>query len=125
MTIEIGRTSVLDNPDAVLQRAMTDYQLWKDEPLVGQNIQRRWELVRQTMFAERKKNIEKLLPPLRQILEEMKQQDALGGEDTTPSHQALLEGTQKNSGKSKKETGKRQGSSDHRPSQLDRSQKSQ
>jgi len=123
MTIEVSRTSVLDNPDAILQRAMTDYQLWKDEPLVGQNIQRRWELVRDTMFAERKKNIPKLLPPLKQILEEMKQQDAMAGPESTPSHEALLEGTQKNSGKSKKETGKRQGSPDHRPSQLDRGDK--
>lgn len=123
MTVEVARTSVLDNPDAILQRAMTDYQLWKDEPLVGQNIKRRWELVRQTMFAERKTNIPKLLPPLEEILKEMQQQDALGGPDSTPSHQALLEGTQKNSGKSKKETGKRQGSEDHRHSQLDRGKK--
>lgn len=123
MTIEVARTSVLDNPDSILQRAMTDYQLWKDEPLVGGNIMRRWELVRDTMFAERKKNIPKLLPPLKQILEEMQKQDAIGNEESTPSHAALLEGVQGKSGRSKKETGKRQGSDDHRPSQLDRSKK--
>ncbi len=123
MTVETARTSVLDNPDAILQRAMTDYQLWKDEPLVGQNIKRRWELVRATMFAERKNNIPKVLPPLDQILQEMQQQDQMGGPESTPSHQALLEGTQKNSGRSKQETGKRQGSPDHRPANLDRSQK--
>lgn len=127
MTIEVARTSVLDNPDAILQRAMTDYEIWSKEPLVGMNIKRRWELVRDTMFAERKKNIPKLLPPLDQLLEEMKQQDAMGGEDSTPSHQALLQGVQEKAGKPKKEggTGKKQGSKDHRPSQLDRSQKGQ
>jgi hypothetical protein len=124
MSIEVARTSVLDNPDAVLQRAMTDYQMWKDEPLVGMNITRRWELVRATMFAEKKTNIPKLLPPLAQILQEMQQQDQMGGQDSTPTHQALLEGVQKKQD-SKKDTGKRQGSKDHRPSQLDRSQKTQ
>ncbi len=127
MTIEVARTSVLDSPDSVLQRAMTDYQIWKDEPLVGMNITRRWELVRDTMFAERKKNIGKLLPPLKQILEEMQQQDKMAqpGEDGQPpqsSHQKLLDGVQGGGGK-KEPNGKRQGSKDMRPSQLDRSQK--
>jgi hypothetical protein len=128
MTIEVARTSVLDSPDSVLQRALTDYQIWKDEPLVGMNIQRRWELVRDTMFAERKKNIGKLLPPLKQLLAEMQQQDALNGgqpdENGQPpetSHQKLLAGVQGGGGN--KPNGKRQGSKDLRPSQLDRSQK--
>jgi len=123
MTIELARTSVLDNPDSVLQRALTDYELWSKEPLVGGNIQRRHELIRDTMFAERKKNISKLLPPLPQLLQEMQQQDALA--QGSPSHQNLLDSIQEKTGKPKKEepSGKRQGSSDHRPSQLDRSQK--
>jgi hypothetical protein len=126
MTIEVARTSVQDNPDAILQRAMTDYEIWSKEPLVGMNVQRRWELVRQTMFAERKTNISKLLPPLKQLMQEMQQQDQqLGGPEASPSQQALLEAAHEKAGKPKKEggTGKRQGSSDHRPSQLDRGQK--
>lgn len=124
MTIEVARTSVLDNPDSILQRAMTDYELWSKEPLVGGNIKRRWVLIRDTMFAERKKNVPELLPPLDQLLQEMQQQDALA--QGSPSHQNLLEGIHEKTGKGKKEpSGKRQGSSDHRPSQLDRSQKGQ
>jgi hypothetical protein len=123
MTIELARTSVLDNPDSILQRAMTDYQLWKDEPLVGMNLKRRWELVRDTMFAERKKNIPKLLPKLEDILSEMKAQDQIGGEQATPSHQALIQAAHGAGNKKQEPKGKRQGKPDHRPSQLDRSQK--
>ena len=126
MTIEVSRTSVLDSPDAILQRALTDYEIWSKEPLVGMNIKRRWELVRDTMFAEKKKNIPKLLPPLKDLLQEMQQQDQMSGPDGTPSQQALLEGVQEKTGHKKKEpTGKRQGGKDLRPSQLDRSQKGQ
>lgn len=124
MSIEVAKTSVLDSPDAVLQRAFTSYEIWSKEPLVGMNIKRRHELVRSTMFAERRTNISKLLPPLKELLAEMQQQDAMAGPDGTPSHQALLEGVQEKSGNAKKEpTGRRQGTKDHRPSQLDRSQK--
>jgi hypothetical protein len=121
MTIELARTTVLDNPDTVLQRALTDYQIWSKEPLVGMNIQRRWELVRETMFAEKKKNISKLLPPLKQILEEMQDQDKLG--QGSPSHQALLEAAHGSQGKRKEPDGKRQGSPDMSPEKLDRSKK--
>lgn len=123
MTIQVARTSVADNPDSVLQRALTDYQIWSQEPLVGMNIKRRWELVRETMFASKKKNIPKLLPPLDKLLEEMQQQDGLA--QGSPSHQALLGAAHEKAGKKKKEggDGKRQGSKDLRPSQLDRSKK--
>jgi hypothetical protein len=123
MTIEVARTSVLDSPDSVLQRALTDYEIWSKEPLVGGNIKRRHELVRQTMFAERKKNPAKLLPPLEEILKEMQEQDKMAGPDQTPSSQAMLQSVQDKTGKPKREggDGKRQGSKDLRPSQLDRS----
>lgn len=123
MTIEVARTSVLDNPDSILQRALTDYQIWKDEPLVGGNIKRRWELVRETMFAERKKNISKLLPPLQVLLQEMQQQDQLGQEGGSQSHQALLGAANAAGNVKQGPNGARQGSKDLRPSQLDRSAK--
>lgn len=124
MTIEVSRVSVLDNPDAVLQRAATDYQMWKDEPLVGMNLKRRWELVHDTMIAERKKNIPKVLPNLQDILSEMQQQDqSMAGENAPPSHQALLQAAHGAGNKKREPDGKRQGSKDHRPSQLDRGQK--
>lgn len=121
MTIEVARTTVMDNPDTMLQRALTDYQIWKDEPLVGGNLLRRWELVRDTMFAEKKKNIPKLLPPLKQIIEEMQKQDSLaqGG----PSHQGLLESVGGKSPDENEPDGKRQGSPDFSPQKLDRSKK--
>lgn len=123
MTIEVARTSVLDNPDSILQRALTDYQMWKDEPLVGMNIKRRWELVRETMFAERKKNIPKILPPLEVILQEMQEQDAMAQPTAAPSHQALLSAAHSSGNVKQGPNGKRQGSPDMRPSELDRSDK--
>ena len=124
MTIEIARASVLDNPDAVLQRAATDYQMWKDEPLVGMNLKRRWQLVHDTMIAERKKNIPKLLPNLNDIMAEMQTQDQqMGGAPEGSSSQALLQAAQGAGNKKREPDGRRQGSADHRPSQLDRSQK--
>lgn len=120
MTIDLARTSVLDNPDAVLQRALTSYQIWSQEPLVGSNIARRWELVRETMFAEKRTNISKLLPPLKQVLQEMQGQDKLM--EGSPSQQALLGNVHAKAGKGG-DTGRRQGSEDHSPSELDRSQK--
>jgi hypothetical protein len=126
MTIELSKTSVLDNPDAILQRAFTDYQTWKDEPLVGMNLKRRWQLVHDTMFAERKKNSQKLLPNLEDIMKEMQQQDEqMGGEGASPTHQALLQAAHGSGNKKKEPDGKRQGKADHRPSQLDRGQKPQ
>jgi hypothetical protein len=123
MTIEVSRTTVNDNPDSILQRALTDWQIWKDEPLVGGNLKRRWELIRATMFAEKKTNISKLLPPLDQIIQEMNEQDQKAQEGG-PTHQAMVHGQQEKMGKKKEEPdGKRKGSPDHRPSQLDRSQK--
>jgi len=124
MTIETARTSVLDNPDAILQRAATDYQMWKDEPLVGMNLKRRWQLVHDTMVAERKKNIPKLLPNLQDTLKEMQEQDQqMGGENASPSHQALLQAAHGSGNKKREPDGKRQGSKDNRPSQLDRGAK--
>lgn len=121
MTIEVARTTILDNPDSILQRALTDYQIWKDEPLVGMNLKRRWELVRDTMFAARKKNIPKLLPPLEVVLEEMQAQDGMAQPTASPSHQALLQAAHSSGNVKQGANGKRQGSSDLRPSQLDRS----
>ena len=124
MTIETARVSVLDNPDAILQRAATDYQMWKDEPLIGMNLKRRWQLVYDTLIAERKKNIPKLLPNLKDLLMEMQQQDqAMGGAPEGSSSQALLQAAHGAGNKKREPDGKRQGSKDHRPSQLDRGAK--
>lgn len=89
MTVQVARTTIMDNPDAVLQRAFVDYQIWSKEPLVGGNIVRRHELVRQTMFAERKKDISRLLPNIETILKEMAQQSQLADPNAPKSHQQL------------------------------------
>ena len=124
MTIEPARVSVLDNPDSILQRAATDYQMWKDEPLIGMNLKRRWQLVYDTLIAERKKNIPKILPNLKDLLQEMQDQDKqMGGAEEGSSHQALLQAAHGAGNKKREPDGKRQGKEDHRPSQLDRSKK--
>jgi hypothetical protein len=123
MTIDVARVSVLDNPDSILQRAATDYQMWKDEPLIGMNLKRRWQLVYDTLIAERKKNIPKLLPNLNDIQMEMQQQDQQMGGQPGQSAQALLQAAHGSGNKKREPDGHRQGKADHRPSQLDRSQK--
>lgn len=109
MTISIARTSVLDNPSAVQQRAMVRYQMWSKEPLIGQNAQNRHELVRRTLFDLREKEISKLLPPLQENLQ------ALGQQDPT-ALQNLSETLKQQGGRNSKEpNGKRQGGPDVSP----------
>ena len=124
MTIDVARVSVLDNPDSVLQRAATDYQMWKDEPLIGMNLKRRWQLVYDTLVSERKKNIPKLLPNLQDIQKEMEEQDKqMGGGQEGSSSQALLQAAHGAGNKKREPDGKRQGKADHRPSELNRGHK--
>lgn len=89
LSVEVARVSVLDNPDSVLQRAFVDYQIWSKEPLIGGNLKRRHELVRQTLFAERKKDIPKLLPNLETTLKEMEEQSKMADKNAPKSHQQL------------------------------------
>lgn len=74
MTVEVARTTIMDNPDMVMQRALVDWQIWSKEPMVGGNPKRRHALIRRTMFSERIKDISELLPNLETMLKEM--QDA-------------------------------------------------
>lgn len=122
MTVEVARTSILDNPDAVLQRAFTDYQIWSKEPLVGGNMVRRHELVRQTMFAERKKDISRLLPNVQTILQEMAQQSQMADPNAPKSHQMLHKAISGDNTQGQDDTsdnnGTRQGSPDLSPQNL-------
>ena len=77
MSVDVSRTSITDNPDMVMQRALVDYQIWSKEPMIGQNLVRRHELVRRTLFAERQKDISKLLPNIEQMLQEIAGQQGL------------------------------------------------
>lgn len=112
--INVARATVLDSPDAVLQRALVTYQLFSKEPMIGGNMQRRHELLKRTLFAMRDKDPGKLLPPLKQMIEEQKQQLAAAQQD--PATAQMHEGLQKKAGegdsKGKKEMGQRQGGPD-------------
>lgn len=55
-SIEIARTSVSDNPDTEMQRALVEYQIWSKNQLVNQE-----ELTRRTMLKTRVKNIDSLI----------------------------------------------------------------
>lgn len=112
MHINVARTTVMDNPDAILQRALTAYQLFSKEPLIGGNIARRHELLKRTLFAMRDKDPGKLLPPLKQIMAEQQQQQAAAQQDpaTGEMHDTLQEKT--GGGKDDEKDGKRQGGPD-------------
>lgn len=112
MHVKVARTSVMDNPDAVMQRALVNYQLWSQEPLIGGNMTRRHELVKRTLFAEREKDITKLLPPLEQIIQEMQQQKGQPGTAQGDLHESLQNKTNNGKSDDKKNMGKRQGSPD-------------
>jgi hypothetical protein len=114
MTVQVARTSVLDNPDAVLQRALVIYQLLSREPLIGGVMNRRHELLKRTLFAWREKDVSKLLPPLEQIMREMRsqQQGAMADPAFSQMHQALLGKTDAGASESNGAVGKRQGSPD-------------
>jgi hypothetical protein len=120
MHVQVARISVMDNPDAVMQRALVNYQLWSQEPLIGQNMIRRHELVKRTLFAEREKDITKLLPPIEQIMQEMQQQKAQAQPGTAHGdmHDALQNKTNKGASDDKSALGKRQGGSDLSPGSL-------
>jgi len=120
MHVKVARTSVMDNPDAVMQRALVNYQLWSREPLIGGNIQRRHELVKRTLFAEREKDITKLLPPLQQILQEMNQakRQALTDSAAAQLGQAVGEKTNQGDSKDKKDLQMKQGTPEMTPQTL-------
>lgn len=77
MTVEVARTTIMDNPDMVMQRALVDWQIWSKEPMVGGNPKRRHALIRRTMFSERIKDISELLPNWDAMLKEMNEAQKL------------------------------------------------
>lgn len=114
MHIKVARTSILDNPDQIMQRALVNYQIWSKEPMIGGNPVRRHELIRRALFAEREKDISKLLPPLQVILQEMQQAQAQAMADPA---MAQLHGTIQNKvgkapDKEDRKNGMRQGGPD-------------
>lgn len=120
MHVKVARTSVMDNPDAVMQRALTNYQLWSQEPLIGGNMIRRHELVKRTLFAEREKDITKLLPNLEQCLKEMQEQKQAASVNPAAdeAHENLQGKVNGGGSKDKKDVGKRQGGPDVSPGAL-------
>lgn len=87
--LEVARTSMADNPGQLLQREMTIYQLLSNEPLIGGNMIRRRELLVRVLIAMRERNIDKIIPPIEQMLQELQQQSKLTDEGSPPTHQAL------------------------------------
>lgn len=75
--LEVARTSINDNPDQLFQRELTLYQLLSNEPLIGSNMIRRRELLVRVLTAMRQRNINKLIPTVEELLNELQQQEAL------------------------------------------------
>lgn len=95
--LEVARTSVNDNPDQLFQRELTLYQLLSNEPLIGQNMMRRRELLVRVLTAMRERNIYKLIPTVEDMLKELQQQDQ-NMDPNSPSHQALMQNLQGSEG---------------------------
>lgn len=71
MTIKVSRTSVSENSENQAQKKLVEYQILSQEPLIGQNLERRHTLVRDLCIALRRKDVNKLIPPLPQLMNEV------------------------------------------------------
>ncbi len=114
MSIDIAHTSVTDNPDTAAQRAMIEYQLLSKEPLIGSNIMRRYQLVRDLVIALRRRDVNKLVPPLKQFMQELQDQNIMNHPAAPDSFHRLhdsVSGNGKNKGASEA-NGMRQGGPD-------------
>jgi hypothetical protein len=114
MHVQVARTTVMDNVDATLQRALVSWQIWSQEPMVGGNPERRHELIRRTMLAAREKDITKLLPSLQQIQKEMAQAQAQAAQHPGAAQiqQGVQDKTSTGPDEDKQNLGARQGGPD-------------
>lgn len=99
MFLQVSRTSVMDNPTQLIQRYMTMYSLLSKEPLVGNNLLRRRELVYRLLTALRERDPEKIIPKVDQLLKEMAQQNGLNDESMPQNIRDMMAGIGGNSGK--------------------------
>lgn len=88
MTIRVARTSITENSENQAQKKLVEYQVLSKEPLIGQNLQRRHELVRDLCIALRRKDVNKLIPPLNQMMQEVNGQPS-GNPTMTPMQQMM------------------------------------
>lgn len=79
MTIDIARSTIEDNPDAIAQRRLVEYNILKDNPIIGSNLRRLHSITRELVTALRKRHANDLVPPLAQFLQEMNAQNAIAG----------------------------------------------
>lgn len=73
MFIEVARTTIMDNPLMQVQKLVTEYQILSREPLIAQNIFRRRELVHRLLKGFRERDIDKILPTVPVLLQELQQ----------------------------------------------------
>lgn len=110
MTIDITRSTVDDNPDAIAQRRLVEYNILIQNPLIGNNIRRLHSLTRELVLSLRKRHANDLIPPLEQFLQEMAAQNALAAPAQTTQLQGLIQNLM-NTGRTNgnRPTGQRQG----------------
>lgn len=77
LVLQVARASVMDNPSQTVQRLLTIYQILSKEPLVAGNILRRREMLYRLLVALRERDVEKIIPKVPQLIQEMEQQAAL------------------------------------------------
>lgn len=77
MHLEVARTSVMDNPDQIVQREMMSYQLLVKDPLVGQLFSKRREALLRLLRGMREPRPEKLIPTYEEAVKELIQQQQL------------------------------------------------
>lgn len=87
--VDVARTSIMDNPNAVLQEVMTMYELMMRNPLVATNALRIREVSHRLLKAMRTRDADKIIPPLPQLMEELKQQSGMTDENQDPTVQNL------------------------------------
>lgn len=109
MTIDIARTTADDNPDAIAQRRLVEYNILSQNPIINQNLARFYALTRELVLSLRKKHANDLVPPMEQFFEEIqKQQDMINS--APPDTQMMLRGMLDRGGqRTNQPTGTRQG----------------
>lgn len=79
MFLQVARTSIMDNPAQSVQRLMTIWQVALKEPLIAGNVLRRREVLYRLFTALRERDVEKIIPKVPQLMQEMMEQSgALG-----------------------------------------------
>lgn len=121
MTIDIARSTVDDNPDAIAQRRLVEYNILLNNPLIRNNLVRLHALTRELVISLRKRNANVVMPPLEEFLKEMEMQGKMMQSGQMPPNALAMMGNLLNMNQGQGPTGRRQGGPDVSPESVNNS----